>query len=224
MVLSRRQSISHAFSSSSAPESEEDHFPSGKTFAGQGQLPKLPIPPLEETMRRYLSALEGLQVRLYFLCYWRGKLRGDEEGEVAGEVTVTAGSASQGVREGGSSYRGAHSCTRGADHSISASPPSPTSLLPSFPLLSRAQTPAEHTRTTSVVSSFLANEGPELHQRLKDYASTRASYIEEWWTESYLSHEESVVLSLNPFFILECVTNLFSFFSSSRRKRRRLTK
>lgn len=39
------------------------HFPAGKTFQGQGMLPKLPVPPLEDTMRRYVRALEGLQVR-----------------------------------------------------------------------------------------------------------------------------------------------------------------
>ncbi|GAA5913434.1 choline/carnitine O-acyltransferase [Sporobolomyces salmoneus] len=97
----------------------------GKTFAGQDQLPKLPIPPLEETMTKYVKALEALQ------------------------------------------------------------------------------SPSEHAHTKRVVQGFLKNEGPLLHQKLKDYASNRASYIEEWWTESYLSHSESVVLSLNPFFILE---------------------
>ncbi|TNY21438.1 Choline/Carnitine o-acyltransferase-domain-containing protein [Rhodotorula diobovata] len=100
-------------------------FPAGKTFQGQGLLPKLPVPPLEDTLERYLKALEALQ------------------------------------------------------------------------------TPAEHERTKKVVKDFQKHEGPELHQRLKDYAAGRASYIEEWWTESYLSHSESVVLSLNPFFILE---------------------
>ncbi|GAA6023450.1 hypothetical protein JCM10207_004418 [Rhodosporidiobolus poonsookiae] len=137
MVLSRRQSISTSFASSLqtaqpssdplAPGSDDlpPSWPVGKTFAGQAGLPKLPIPPLEETMGRYLRALEGLQ------------------------------------------------------------------------------TPSEHARTRSVVDSFLANEGPALHERLKEYAAGRASYIEEWWTESYLSHSESVVLSLNPFFILE---------------------
>jgi carnitine O-acetyltransferase len=36
--------------------------PSGKrTFAGQSKLPKLPIPPLEDTCRRYLGALRALQ-------------------------------------------------------------------------------------------------------------------------------------------------------------------
>lgn len=34
----------------------------GITFAGQDKLPHLPIPPLADTMKRYLRALEGLQV------------------------------------------------------------------------------------------------------------------------------------------------------------------
>ena len=32
-----------------------------KTFAHQDKLPKLPIPPIEDTCRRYLSALVALQ-------------------------------------------------------------------------------------------------------------------------------------------------------------------
>ncbi|KAI0050201.1 acyltransferase ChoActase/COT/CPT [Auriscalpium vulgare] len=32
-----------------------------RTWSGQAQLPKLPIPPLEDTLRRYLTALKGLQ-------------------------------------------------------------------------------------------------------------------------------------------------------------------
>jgi hypothetical protein len=35
----------------------------GKTWAYQGDLPKLPIPTLEDSCTRYLKALEGLQVR-----------------------------------------------------------------------------------------------------------------------------------------------------------------
>lgn len=34
---------------------------SGRTLAFQDKLPKLPIPPLEDTCRRYLRALESLQ-------------------------------------------------------------------------------------------------------------------------------------------------------------------
>lgn len=33
----------------------------GRTFSNQSKLPKLPIPPLEDTLKRYLRALEGLQ-------------------------------------------------------------------------------------------------------------------------------------------------------------------
>ena len=32
-----------------------------RTFAGQSKLPKLPVPPLEETCKRYIHALEELQ-------------------------------------------------------------------------------------------------------------------------------------------------------------------
>lgn len=35
--------------------------PKNRTLAYQGKLPKLPIPPLADTCRRYLKALEGLQ-------------------------------------------------------------------------------------------------------------------------------------------------------------------
>ncbi|PBK92163.1 acyltransferase ChoActase/COT/CPT [Armillaria gallica] len=40
--------------------SSSDPMP-GQTFAYQDKLPKLPIPPLEDTCQRYLKALEGLQ-------------------------------------------------------------------------------------------------------------------------------------------------------------------
>jgi carnitine O-acetyltransferase len=39
----------------------ERNPPKSRTFASQDKLPKLPIPPLEDTCRRYLRALEGLQ-------------------------------------------------------------------------------------------------------------------------------------------------------------------
>lgn len=37
------------------------HPRQGRTFSRQGELPKLPIPPLEQTCARYLNALAGLQ-------------------------------------------------------------------------------------------------------------------------------------------------------------------
>jgi len=102
-------------------------------------LPKLPIPKLEDTCKRYLRALEGLQ---------------------------------------------------DAD---------------------------EHQRTKAVVEDFLTSgEGEKWQQKLLEYDSSVDSYIEEFWCklggrrygwkliadESYLSHSDSVVLSLNPFFVL----------------------
>ena len=51
--------LSQASSSTGATFSPDK--PTGKTFSNQGRLPKLPIPPLEDTCRRYLQALEALQ-------------------------------------------------------------------------------------------------------------------------------------------------------------------
>ncbi|KZT56722.1 acyltransferase ChoActase/COT/CPT [Calocera cornea HHB12733] len=101
--------------------------PEGKTFAGQSKLPKLPIPPLADTCRRYLHALEGLQ---------------DEH---------------------------------------------------------------EHEATQKAVDEFLkpGGEGERLQKVLEEYAKDKASYIEEFWYESYLSSSDPVVLSLNPYFVLE---------------------
>jgi len=68
----------------------------GRTFANQDNLPKLPIPPLEDTCERYLRALRALQ---------------DDR---------------------------------------------------------------EHATTTRAVQRFLAEEGPQLQQRLKEWAADRA--------------------------------------------------
>ncbi|OCH85553.1 acyltransferase ChoActase/COT/CPT [Obba rivulosa] len=111
---------------SSSPVTKFDaHPPERSTFAHQRELPKLPIPPLEETCRRYLTALEGLQDAV------------------------------------------------------------------------------EHEATKRAVEDFLQNDGPRMQERLMEYATDKASYIEEFWYESYLSHSDPVVLALNPFFVLE---------------------
>ncbi|TIA88849.1 hypothetical protein E3P99_02363 [Wallemia hederae] len=65
------------------------------------------------------------------------------------------------------------------------------------------QSSAEHTNSVNAVNYFLQNEGPALDQKLRSYAQDKLSYIEEFWDESYLNYSDSVVLALNPFFILE---------------------
>ncbi|KAF6758607.1 carnitine acetyl transferase [Ephemerocybe angulata] len=99
--------------------------PPGKTFAHQDRLPHLPVPPLEDTCKRYLRALEALQ---------------DEH---------------------------------------------------------------DHETTKKAVQDFLEGDGPRIQQKLVEWAKDKASYIEEFWYESYLSHSDPVVLALNPFFVLE---------------------
>eukprot|EP00594_Rhizosolenia_setigera_P005322 CAMPEP_0178942016 /NCGR_PEP_ID=MMETSP0789-20121207/1745_1 /TAXON_ID=3005 /ORGANISM="Rhizosolenia setigera, Strain CCMP 1694" /LENGTH=831 /DNA_ID=CAMNT_0020621349 /DNA_START=188 /DNA_END=2680 /DNA_ORIENTATION=- len=97
----------------------------GLTFANQDQLPKLPIPDLEDTCRRYIDTLKGLQS----------------------------------VRD--------------------------------------------HEETKAAVRDFLKNDGPLLQERLKTYAGSKTSYIEQFWYDSYLNFDNPVVLNLNPFFLLE---------------------
>lgn len=67
------------------------------------------------------------------------------------------------------------------------------------------QTPQQHKSTHQAVQSFCENDGPQLQERLHQYAEKRTSYIAEFWNEAYLQASESVVVNLNPFFILEYV-------------------
>lgn len=65
------------------------------------------------------------------------------------------------------------------------------------------QSAQEHNQTKNAVDFFKNNEGPILDKKLREYANDKYSYIEEFWDESYLNYSDSVVLALNPFFILE---------------------
>lgn len=51
------------------------------------------------------------------------------------------------------------------------------------------QTPKEHEETIAAVKEFLKTDGPELQERLKRYAATKASYIEQFWYDSYLHYD-----------------------------------
>lgn len=74
----------------------------GLTFANQDNLPKLPVPDLEQTCRKYLESLVALQ------------------------------------------------------------------------------TPREHAESKGAVEEFLKTEGPPLQEKLKNYASSTTSYIEQF--------------------------------------------
>lgn len=70
-------------------------------------------------------------------------------------------------------------------------------------LTSMLQSTSDHEQTKRVVADFLQKDGPQLDARLRRYAAGRASYIETFWDAAYLDTTDSVVLNLNPFFILE---------------------
>jgi hypothetical protein len=57
-------------------------------------------------------------------------------------------------------------------------------------------------RTRGAVAQFLAGDGPKLQAALHEYASDKTSYVEDYWFESYLDYDASVVLNVNPFFVL----------------------
>lgn len=65
------------------------------------------------------------------------------------------------------------------------------------------QTESEHQETVIATEQFLHGVGPYLDNQLREYAETRASYIEQFWYDSYLNYDSPVVLNLNPFFLLE---------------------
>ncbi|CAH0521946.1 unnamed protein product [Peronospora belbahrii] len=95
------------------------------TFCHQKELPKLPIPTLEETCQRYLASVKALQ------------------------------------------------------------------------------TSEEHQITQRHVKQFLQQDGLRLHEKLLNYEKNKVSFIEDFWYEAYLNHRSSVVLNVNPFFVLE---------------------
>ncbi|KOS22589.1 putative mitochondrial carnitine O-acetyltransferase [Escovopsis weberi] len=65
------------------------------------------------------------------------------------------------------------------------------------------QTPREQADTRHAVELFLQEDGPELDEKLRKYAQSKTSYIEQFWYDSYLNFDNPVVLNLNPFFLLE---------------------
>jgi hypothetical protein len=90
--------------------------------------------------------------------------------------------------------------------------PVPTleATLEKFPkVLEALQDEQEREETKRAVEEFLTGPGPALQQALIDYEAdavatgTVGSYVEDFWNECYLAPDSSVVLNLNPFFVLE---------------------
>ena len=69
--------------------------------------------------------------------------------------------------------------------------------------LKALQSPREQAESRAAVDEFLKTDGPALQEKLKNYASSKTSYIEQFWYDSYLNFDNPVVLNLNPFFLLE---------------------
>jgi carnitine O-acetyltransferase len=76
--------------------------------------------------------------------------------------------------------------------------------------LEAIQTEDEKVEAQQVVLEFIKmGDGPKLQELLLEYEregtkdGIMGSYIEEFWNESYLVPDQSVVLNLNPFFVLE---------------------
>jgi carnitine O-acetyltransferase len=67
----------------------------------------------------------------------------------------------------------------------------------------------ERAEAQRVVLEFIKTKGPELQELLLEYdrkgrdEGDIGSYVEEFWNDSYLAPDASVVLNLNPFFVLE---------------------
>ena len=104
---------------------------SGITYAGQPNLPRLPIPPLEETLERFPALVTAI-------------VKKEDMEKLRQEVT-----------------------------------------------------------------KFLETDGPVLQKLLMEYEQKGreegkvGSFVEEFWTDAYLTPDSSVVMNLNPFFVLE---------------------
>ena len=103
------------------------------------------------------------------------------------------------------------STTYGNQHKLPRLPlPKIEETLPKFlkavkPLL----TSSEFQQAEHDVSQFLTGTGKDLQKLLEEYNNTEClqrgfhSYVEEFWSDAYLAPDNSVVLNLNPFFLLE---------------------
>ena len=67
--------------------------------------------------------------------------------------------------------------------------------------------PDEKESIDGLIHNFLHKDGPKLQELLVEYdkecAEAGRSYVEEFWNNAYLVPDTSVVLNVNPFFLLE---------------------
>jgi len=62
---------------------------------------------------------------------------------------------------------------------------------------------AAFAHTSKAVTAFADGPGPELHQRLVEYAATQDNWLERWWDQGYLDTRLPSVLNVNYAFGLK---------------------
>ena len=101
--------------------------------------------------------------------------------------------------------------------------PSLEETLARFPDAVAALLSCEMDQCRAEIKKFLESEGPALQKLLEEYDKqgeedgTVGSYVEEFWTDAYLAPDSSVVMNLNPFFVLEDGPDTKTSNSQSRR-------
>jgi len=76
-------------------------------------------------------------------------------------------------------------------------------------ILEPLQSSEQKKETEQIVRKFLQGNGPTLQKLLQEYDKEGIktgkihSYVEEFWYDAYLVPDSSVVLNLNPYFLLE---------------------
>ena len=118
-------------------------------------------------------------------------------------MTSPQGNARKGISPPGSTYAGQSSLPR---------LPIPTlqETLNRFPdVVSAIVNKKDRIKCQEEITKLLKTDGPVLQQLLMEYEQKGreegnvGSFVEEFWTDAYLTPDSSVVMNLNPFFVLE---------------------
>lgn len=126
-------------------------------------------------------------------------------------ISCNSGRAASTAEPNGKGMHRAESVTFGAQRDLPRLPiPSLDETLTKFAhALKALQTPEEQEETRLVAEEFRNTDGPILQELLVQYDEqgrqnqTLGSYVESFWDESYLAPDQSLVMNLNPFFVLE---------------------